>query len=101
MINFILPEGFAENKTAIYVPPESYTDFIDEVVAQGYPIDAEYLMSWVSDRTKEGRKVYFHFREKESIQAFCAGSRYYTKLHIVNFQDLSVAHNCTALLDLL
>ena len=83
-----LPKGFAENKTAILVPPEYFEDFVEETQSQGYKVDPQPLLQWAHKRAKENRRVYFHFRERDSIQAFCRGSIYYNKLKLVDYDEL-------------
>lgn len=85
---FTLPEGFAENKTAILVPHECFEDFIEEIQNQGYKANQQMLLYWDNMRTKENRDIYFHFRERDSIQAFCRGSKYYDKLKLVHYDEL-------------
>lgn len=85
---FTLPKGFAENKTAVLVPPECFEDFVEETRNQGYKVDPRPLLEWANMKAKENRPVYFHFRERDSIQAFCPGSTYYNKLRLVNYDEL-------------
>lgn len=85
---FTLPEGFAEDKTAVLVPPECFEDFIEETRNQGYNVDSRHLLQWSNTKAKENHPVYFHFHKRRSIQAFCPSSVHYNQLKLVNYLEL-------------
>ena len=88
MSAFALPKGFTENETAILVPSECFEEFLAEVQNQGYKVDPQHLLSWANIKARENLPVYFHFKNRDSIQAFCYGSQYCHKLKLINYDDL-------------
>lgn len=102
MLEFELPDGFANDKVAIHIPKEYVLDFLHYVLGLGYDVNIEYIYEWTIGKIEEGHEVYFHYDTGKSIQAFTEQSFFANVIPMLDFESIiQQTSDCTDILTLL